>query len=98
MSLREAFLGRKLSARDICLPFGEYVLVHEERQFTNTMEGRAQEAIAVLPLGNLVGSVQFFTIKSHRFITRAHWTVQPAIPDWVKENLNALAAPGEIVV
>ena len=97
MSSREAFLGRKLSARDICLPFGEYVLVHEERQFTNTMEGRAQEAIAVLPLGNLVGSVQFFTIKTHRFITRAHWTVQPVIPDWVKENLNALAAPGAVI-
>ena len=97
MSSREAFLGRKLSARDICLPFGEYVLVHEERQFTNTMEGRAQEAIAVLPLGNLVGSVQFFTIKSHRFVTRAHWTVQPVIPDWVKDNLNALAAPGAVI-
>ena len=93
MSAREAFLGRKLCERDICLPFGEYVLVHEERQFTNTMEARAQEAIAVLPLGNLTGSVQFFTIKTHRFITRAHWTAQPVIPDWVKDNLNALAVP-----
>jgi len=81
MGSREAFLGRKLSAKEICLLFGEYVLIHEERQFTNTMQGRAQEAIAVLPLGNQVGSVQFFTIKSHCFVTRAQWTVQPVIPD-----------------
>ena len=48
-------------------------------------------------ISNLVGSVQFFTIKSHRFVKRAHWTVQPIIPDWMKENLNALAAPDAVI-
>ena len=90
-SPRENFLGRKLNSKDICLPFGEYVLVHEERQFTNTMEPRAQEAIAVLPLGNLSGSCKFFTLKTHRFITRSSWTLQPVVPDWVRDNLNDLS-------
>jgi len=93
VSPRENFLGRKITAKDISCYFGEYVLVHEERQFTNTMEPRAQEAIALLPLGNLTGSCKFFTIKTHRIITRSHWTKQPVIPDWVKEDLDSLSAP-----
>jgi hypothetical protein len=98
LSPRENFLGRKLSSKDICLGFGDYVLIHEERQFTNGMEPRAQEAICVLPLGNLSGACKFFTLKTHRFVTRANWTAQTVIPDWVRENLNALAAADDAPV
>ena len=94
-SPRESFLGRKMTSKDIPLQFGQLVLVHEENTITNTMAPRAQEAIAVLPLGNLSGSCKFFTIKTHRFITRAAWTKVEVIPDWVRENLNALAKADE---
>lgn len=90
---REDFTGRKINSKDVALPFGRLVLIHEHREITNTMAPRAQEAIAVLPLGNLSGAVKFFTIGTHKFVTRTHWTEVKVIPDWVRDNLNKLAIP-----
>jgi len=56
---------------------------------TNTMSPRTQGAIALLPTGNLAGSVNFYSLNSKRVITRDHWT-ELSMPDVVIDHLNKL--------
>lgn len=52
---------------------------------------RTEGCIALLPVGNVQGSVLFFKLSTGRVVTRDHFKVLP-VPDEVIQYLNALAA------
>ena len=70
LSPREKFVGRKLDFhRDLRVGFGDYVQVHAQNIKKNSMAPRTVGAIALLPMGNLQGSVRFISLQSLRVIT-----------------------------
>ena len=64
-SPRIIMTGKALDWKNSCkLNFGAYAQVHEDRNVTNTLEERTQEAICLGPTGNLQGTHNFFSIRS----------------------------------
>ena len=59
------------------------------------MEPRTEGAIAVLPTGNLQGSVKFFLLGSGRVVTRDQWVPLP-MPPPVIDYLNGLAVKNPV--
>ena len=91
VSPREIFLGRKLDkSRDIRLGFGDYVQCTTPNVIKNSMTPRTEGAIALLPVGNLQGSVKFFSLTTSKVVVRDKWTVLP-MPRQVVDFLNAMA-------
>ena len=95
LSPREAFTGRKVNfKRDVTIGFGDYAQVHEVSNIgTNTrnnMEPRTVGGIALLQRMNLQGTVKFYSLQSHKYINRDHWTPLP-MPNEVIEHMNKLA-------
>ena len=92
-SPRELFTRRKLDyKRDLSISFGDFVHVHEDRQITNTSLARTQEAICLMPIGNLTGSAKFLCLKTRRVITRSNYTVLPVVSQDVIDRINCVAA------
>lgn len=93
-SPRELFLQRKLDfAVDLRVSFGDYVQTHEVNLLPrNSMQSRAEPAIALESTGNLQGSVRFYMIKSKTIVTRDRWTAMP-LPDYIIQTMNELADP-----
>jgi hypothetical protein len=91
ISPREKFTGRKLDfQRDLRVGFGDYVQTHEPNIIKNSQVARTEGAIALLPLGNITGSVKFFKLSTRSIITRDKFTVLP-MPDTVISYMNAYA-------
>ena len=91
ISPREKFIGRKLDyKRDLRVGFGDYVQAHEPGIIKNSQVARTEGAIALLPVGNINGSVKFFKLSTRSIITRDKFTVLP-MPDNVITYMNAFA-------
>jgi hypothetical protein len=89
ISPREKFIGRKLDyQRDLRVGFGDYVQAHEPNIISQVV--RTEGAIALLPVGNLTGSVKFFKLATRSIVTRDMFTVLP-MPDNVIAYLNMYA-------
>ncbi len=74
-SPRELYLGRKINAaRDLRVSFGAYVQAHDPNEVKNSMAPRVMGMIALLPTGNLQGSVSFLDLSTMRVVTRDQWT------------------------
>jgi hypothetical protein len=90
VSPRELFTGRKLNyTLDFRVAFGDFVMI-QARAINNSLTERAEEAIALLPTGNLTGSVVFYALDSGRLVTRDHFTILP-MPTRVIYKLNLTA-------
>ena len=86
----EAFRSRKTDAKlDLRCGFGDYAEVVDPYA-DNSMKPRTQAAIALLPIGNLTGSVNFLSLATGRVIRRDQFTVLP-MPDTVIQHLNKMA-------
>jgi hypothetical protein len=91
ISPRENFTGRKIDfQRDLRVGFGDYVQIYEPNIITNSQVARTEGAIALLPVGNITGSVKFFKLSTRSIITRDKFTVLP-MPDTVISYMNAYA-------
>ena len=91
---RELYTGRKIEyTKDLRVGFGDYCQCYTPRsdQEKNSMKPRTEGAIALLPVGNLQGSVKFFNLSTSRVITRDHWYELP-MPSQVIDHLNQLAS------
>ena len=90
ISPSEAFKGRKTNAAiDLRVGFGDYAECTDPYG-DNTMRPRTQAAIALLPVGNLTGSVYFLSLATGRVIRRDQFKVLP-MPDNVIAHLNKMA-------
>ena len=88
LSPREKFTRRGINyKRDLRAAFGDYVQVQVPMEETNGMEARTEGAIAVLPTGNLQGSVKFYLLRTNRIVTRDQWVPLP-MPQVVIDHLN----------
>lgn len=93
-SPRELFLGRKVNAKiDLRIGFGEYVQAHDPNVVKNSMAPRTMGAIALVPTGNLQGSVKFYCLATKSIVTRDQWKVLPAPPS-VIATLDEMAGVG----
>lgn len=92
ISPREQFTGRKADYyRDVRVSFGQYCQVHEPDTIDkNNLKSRTAGAIALLPTGNLQGSVKFLSLSTGKVITRDHWTPLP-MPSDVVQHLNNIS-------
>ena len=89
-SPHEQFTGMKLDARrDLRIAFGDYVQATVPVT-DNTMSARTLACIALLPVGNLTGSVRMWCIQSDRVITRDQFTILP-MPDLLIAAINKRA-------
>ena len=87
----ELFHGRRINAkRELRIGFGDYAQVHGVAM-DNSMKERTEGAIALMPTGNLQGSVRFGLLKSGTCVVRDKWDVVP-MPSAVIDRLNELAA------
>jgi hypothetical protein len=88
----ELFKGRKVDyKRDVRIGFGEYVqAINPNIVPRNSMAPRTDGAIALMPTGNMQGSVKFYSLSTNRIITRDHWIVLP-VPQLVIDHMNYLA-------
>lgn len=94
-SPRELFLGRKLDYKlDLSVSFGDYVQCESVNIIRNSMTPRTEGAIALMPTGNLQGSVKFYCLATDSVITRDHWRDLP-MPPIVVAHLNDLAGPSK---
>ena len=87
----ESFTGRKPSAKDFPLAFGEYGEVHEKRATTNTMEPRTQSAIYLGQSGNVQRSGKFYVLSTGGVVVRSSWTAMP-MPSVVVKHMCELAS------
>lgn len=93
-SPREIVSRHKLDAKLHCkIPFGAYCEVHNDRDITNTMESRTEQAICLGPTGNLQGSYKFFSLTTGKKIIRRKFTEMPItgiviaqIENWSKKE------------
>jgi hypothetical protein len=88
--------------RDLRVSFGEYVETHEPDPQpislkSNVRISRTEAAVALLPLGNLDGSVMFFCLSTNNFIKRDRWTPLPMNNNCI-QHLNRLAAADTVKV
>jgi hypothetical protein len=61
----------------VTLDFGTYVQVFEDNNPTNSTMTRSTGAIALNPLGNVIGDFYFMSLKTGRRISRRKWKVIP---------------------
>jgi hypothetical protein len=86
----EKFTGRKLDAkRDLRVQFGDYVQATVPLT-DNTMTARTQGCIAMLPTGNLTGSVKMWCLSTRATVTRDQFVVLP-IPEEVCKFVSKVA-------
>ena len=70
--------GKTIDWKKSCkLHFGAYAQVHEDRNVTNTLEQRTQEAIRLGPTGSLQGTYNFFFLRYENNITHRQFTEVP---------------------
>lgn len=87
----EQFTGRKIdAAKDLRVQFGDYLQATVPDP-DNSMRSRTQGCIALLPTGNLTGSVKMLCLATDRTITRDQFKVLP-MPDLVIQHITAIAA------
>ena len=87
----EQFTGLKIdSARDLRVQFGDYVQA-TVRDTDNSMRSRTQGCIALLPMGNLTGSVKMWCLATNHTVIKDQFTVLP-MSDLVIQHINELAA------
>jgi hypothetical protein len=94
VSPREAFTGRKADyTRDVRIPigFGDYAHCVVPNTTTNSMQAITEACIALLPTGNLSGSVKFLSLATRTVVTRGRWKEIP-MPTSAIDFLNALAS------
>ena len=85
----ELLTGIKSDARtDLRVAFGDYVQTRE-MDTDNSMKERSKGCIALLPLGNLEGSVKFMDLITLEPITRTAWTPAPITQETI-EYVNSL--------
>jgi hypothetical protein len=90
VSPTEQFTGRKLDMkRDLRVGFGDYVQA-TVAMTDNTMKSRTQGCIALLPVGNITGSVQMWCLGTNAVVTRDQFTVLP-LPDLVANYITSMA-------
>ena len=90
ISPNEMFSGMRLNAkRDLRCGFGEYLQARVP-ETSNSMGERTQGCIALLPMGNLSGSVKMFALRTEHVVTRDQFQLLP-MPDEVIAKLNSLA-------
>ena len=91
-SPREQFTGRKLNyRRDLQATFGEYAQVEIPNIVSNeTRQPRTEGAIALLPTGNLQGSVLFYILGTGAIVSRETFTALP-MPKEVIDKMNSMA-------
>ena len=86
----EQFTGRKLDAKiDLRIQFGDYLQATVPAT-DNSMATRTQGCIAMLPTGNLTGSVKMWCLNTNAVITRDQFTILP-MPDVVSNYITARA-------
>jgi hypothetical protein len=86
----EKFTGRKLDAkRDLRVQFGDYVQATVPST-DNTMTARTQGCIAMLPTGNLTGSVKMWCLSTRATVTRDQFVVLP-MPEEVCNFVSKVA-------
>ena len=92
ISPREAFTGRKTDYnRDCRVIFGQYCQVDvPDGPSKNSMKTRTEGAIALLPTGNLQGSVKFLSLATGMVVSRESWTALP-MPLDVVNRLNEMS-------
>ena len=92
ISPREQFTGRKADYnRDVRVSFGQYCQVNvPDSVDKNNLKSRTDGAIALLPTGNLQGSVKFLSLATGKVITRDHWTALP-MPANIAEHLDNIS-------
>jgi hypothetical protein len=78
-SPRDLIFGeQKLDYNVLCqLPFGAYVLVHDDLEVTNTVQSRITGAINLGVTGNIQGTHRFFNLNTGEIIVRRKWTKLP---------------------
>jgi hypothetical protein len=77
LSPLEIFSGRKLdSSRDLRIGFGDYVQA-TVADTNSTLAARTQGCIALLPTGNLTGSVKFLCLATNHIVTRDQFRLLP---------------------
>ena len=90
-SPKELLTGRKINFdTDLRIGFGDYVHSTTPNIVKNSMEARTQGCIALLPIGNIQGSVKFLRLDTNKIVTRDQWKTLP-MPDIVISRLNDLA-------
>ena len=89
-SPRELFTGRPVSGElDFRVGYGDYCQCTVPNT-DNSMSGRTEDCISVLPTGNRSGSVKMLSIETGRIVTRDQFRVLP-MPPSVVTRLNELA-------
>lgn len=87
----EQFTGMKIDAtRDPRVQFGDYCQA-TVRNPDNSMRSRTQGCIAMLPTGNLTGSVKMWCLATHQTVIKDQFKILP-IPDLVIQHITSLAA------
>ena len=87
----EILTGRKLdTARDLRIGFGDYVQA-TVADTTNSLTARTHGCIALLPTGNLTGSVKFLSLATNKVVTRDQFRILP-MPTLVIDYINSMAA------
>ena len=85
----EILTGIKCDAKkDLRVAFGDYVQARE-MDTDKSMKERAKGCIALLPLGNLEGSVKFLDLATLETITRTTWTPLPITQETI-DYINSL--------
>ena len=83
--------GKTIDWKKSCkLHFGAYAQVHEDRNVTNMIEERTQEAIRLGPTGNLQVTYIFFSLQYEKNITRRQFTEVPT-PTIITKRVAAMA-------
>ena len=91
-SPREMFTHRKLDyKRDLSVDFGDYLQAWTPNHKTNSMHSRTNGCIALMPTGNVQGTVRCFQLHNGAIVNRDNFTILP-MPDHVVAHLNDLAA------
>lgn len=73
----EAFTGCKVDYKtDLRVGFGDYVEAYDPKA-DNSLRPRTQAAIALMPVGNSMGSVHILSLDSGKIFRRDHFTPLP---------------------
>ena len=75
--------------RSMLLEIGDYVQATVS-DTDNTMRSRTQDCIALLPTGNLTGSVKMSSLATNATVTRDQSKILP-MPDFVVAYITSLA-------
>ena len=91
MSPIEQFTGMKIdAARDLRVQFGDYVQA-TVRDTDNSMRSRTLGCIAMLPMGNLTGSVKMWCLATSHTVIKDQFKIVP-MSDLIIKHINTLAA------